>query len=637
MDVRATTKARNKGWMYGSGLNAVTALNGIIAIGANWNIGDEGGLLIMDFVKDELRRYESSAGRAGGQLSISQRGTSVNLNTAQDIPLIVDPYVSDVAMTVLPNAPIDASTGLPIPTIAIATNGGVSVIKDDATVVDHTDSASSTSTQVAFTQDGKIAHSHEGHTGIRIDRLKFSDFSYGSNKVAKHNSEEFYINYGLIASGWSGNAVKLNEGSFNSRGQIVPVQDNILAENSDKGLNLLARDFPSSPDNNRVAYITSNYNTGLMHGNIKGAFLSSTDDTNVTGSELLANPGPSFSNTTNWYLDAANKDTGTIATLTVSSGRLVFTHSDTNAYWDGFGTSFSCTVGEVYVVKADIHSATNMNVLRISDTASQHDEDIPVAGSNVAGVHAHTFTATATTMYLHWNGYTNTSAMQLNSVSVRLGVEDRSSYENGLQVFGTITKEPVATGAELVAYSGFSASNYLQQPYNSDLNFGTGNLSIIFWYKLTSTTDPQCFIHRGDGGSGTWGSGALIQIEMDTSNMEMQLAAPGFSGFDQVQVPIAQSATGEWQHFVGVREGGRMHIYIDGEKYGNVASTRDLSNTAATTWIGQRPNASRPLSNGSMALIRMSTSVPTEEQVIKMYNEEKCLFHEYAKCALYGT
>ena len=39
-------------------------------------------------------------------------------------------------MTVLPNAPIDAATGLPVPTIAVATDGGVSVIKDDGTVVD---------------------------------------------------------------------------------------------------------------------------------------------------------------------------------------------------------------------------------------------------------------------------------------------------------------------------------------------------------------------------------------------------------------------------------------------------------------------------------------------------------------------
>ena len=41
-------------------------------------------------------------------------------------------------MTVLPNAPIDDATGLPVPTIAVATDGGVSVIKDDGSVVDIT-------------------------------------------------------------------------------------------------------------------------------------------------------------------------------------------------------------------------------------------------------------------------------------------------------------------------------------------------------------------------------------------------------------------------------------------------------------------------------------------------------------------
>ena len=41
-------------------------------------------------------------------------------------------------MTVLPSAPIDSATGLPVPTIAVATDGGVSVIKDDGTVVDIT-------------------------------------------------------------------------------------------------------------------------------------------------------------------------------------------------------------------------------------------------------------------------------------------------------------------------------------------------------------------------------------------------------------------------------------------------------------------------------------------------------------------
>ena len=54
-------------------------------------------------------------------------------------------------MTVLPNAPIDAATGLPVPTIAVATDGGVSVIKDDGTVVDSASTADADS--ISFTDD----------------------------------------------------------------------------------------------------------------------------------------------------------------------------------------------------------------------------------------------------------------------------------------------------------------------------------------------------------------------------------------------------------------------------------------------------------------------------------------------------
>ena len=68
---------------------------------------------------------------------IAQRNNYWNEGTTM-IMVIVTSRVNDIAMTVLPNAPIDDATGLPVPTIAVATDGGVSVIKDDGTVVDLT-------------------------------------------------------------------------------------------------------------------------------------------------------------------------------------------------------------------------------------------------------------------------------------------------------------------------------------------------------------------------------------------------------------------------------------------------------------------------------------------------------------------
>ena len=69
---------------------------------------------------------------------------SIASNAAGNILLVLilisitSTSTNDVAMTVLPNAPVDDATGLPVPTIAVATNGGVSVIKDDGSVIDLT-------------------------------------------------------------------------------------------------------------------------------------------------------------------------------------------------------------------------------------------------------------------------------------------------------------------------------------------------------------------------------------------------------------------------------------------------------------------------------------------------------------------
>ena len=166
--------------------SAVTMSNGQLV-----TCGDPDGVHIARFVYDDVVRY-THTGYFRTTDAIAER-TGVPHVTINTTDVLVASTCNDVAMTVLPNAPIDETTGLPVPTIAVATDDGVSVIKDDGTVVDHIDSAGGESTQVTFTQDGKLAHSHDGHTGIRIDSLKSSDFTYGSNKTARNNSEEFYI------------------------------------------------------------------------------------------------------------------------------------------------------------------------------------------------------------------------------------------------------------------------------------------------------------------------------------------------------------------------------------------------------------------------------------------------------------
>ena len=203
-------------------------------------------------------------------------------------------------------------------------------------------------------------------------------------------------------------------------------------------------------------------------------------------------------------------------------------------------------------------------------------------------------------------------------------------------MFGTVTKTAVATGADLVAYSGFSGSNYLQQPYNSDLDFGTGDFNITMWLK-SSTDGNACAFHRGNGSSGTWGN-AIIQIEKNATNFSINTTANGFTNTSTLSVAETLVRDGTWKCINAGRLSGKLFLYINGIQVGSqtTSSTENLTNTAANTKIGERPNSSRPW-DGDIALVRISATVPSPEQIAKMYNDEKHLFQTGAQATLYGT
>ena len=129
-------------WMVFSGGNtaflyttptSVAAMNGMIFVGTPTY-----GLPRYDFIGDTIGRYRAGSYQGyKSPTSIKDRSESwiatISAPPFDTAPLVND-NINDVAMTVLPNAPVDSATGLPIPTIAVATASGPSVIKDDGTI-----------------------------------------------------------------------------------------------------------------------------------------------------------------------------------------------------------------------------------------------------------------------------------------------------------------------------------------------------------------------------------------------------------------------------------------------------------------------------------------------------------------------
>ncbi len=503
------TNTSGRNYFYGPGqAQSITMLNGMFVTGAQatnfWPI-------LVDFLRDDCIGLRISGGNMWHGANIAGRNTSVSDSSVywatgarrQNLwyinGYIVNQKVNDVAMTVLPNAPIDDTTGLPIPTIAFGTDGGLSIIKDDGTVVDATPSSSGWNpTTVSTYERNKFIMGTTSTAGGYILPVFNSDTTYNITSVPPSNGWLHFRSNGAVADIF----LDLNGESVGSGLPITAVSS--MGVGSAKGMNFFDVN-DNSHSNSLVAYATTSYNTGWMHGDIKLATLSDTNATNQTG--------------------------GTVA--------------------------------------------------------------------------------------------------------------DRSVNNNALNVTGTITRTAVATGAELVAYSGFSNSDYLQQPYNSDLAPGTGQYSVSCWFKTGPVggafSDQYIFDRTADNAPR-----ALLLIRPSTAAnpnvFQFYHTRADGTGSDLQATDLTGITDNNWHQVVALNDGDRYRVYVDGKQSAITATPiRDVDNTdTPPLWIGLRHSSNNPF-GGSLALFRWSNSAPSSEQIKKMYDDEKYLFQENSQATLYGS
>jgi hypothetical protein len=181
---------------------------------------------------------------------------------------------------------------------------------------------------------------------------------------------------------------------------------------------------------------------------------------------------------------------------------------------------------------------------------------------------------------------------------------------------------------KLVAYSGFSATNYLEQPYNPDLDFGTGDFCVMGWVTVTGGLGRQSIFQRGS-------SSGVIQFAITADDRAFLLISDdGLSTNDNVQDNVPLST---WAFVCGVRSGTSLLLYINGNFRDSTTisnASGSLSDTSAISTVGY---SSSDAFGGSLALLRISATAPTAEQILKIYNDEKVLFQDNAQATLYGA
>jgi hypothetical protein len=371
-----------------------------------------------------------------------------------------------------------------------------------------------------------------------------------------------------------------------------------------------------------------------MHGDTKGAFLSDTDTTSLVDTNLVSN-GTFDSNTTGWTASGS-------ITVTQDSGRLKMVSGSGNPL---VYTAVTCVVGKRYYFQADFEGSiafhAGPNASSAGDVAY-----IPYSTYGSSTTRHCFFVATATTMYLvpHVIGTGNTG--YIDNVICKLADHDRTrngaaeanvggvnGLSSGLAVYGTITRSAVATGADLVAYSGFSANNFLRQPYNSDMEFGTGDFYMMAWIKSTDSTNNQKIITRD--------LNSTSRLQLYTAGTKMQIYTED-AGSASYLNSTSNFTTGEWICVIVGRKSGTLQMYVNGEFESGTGSNtniaRDLSFGAGTDMeIGRSNTGTTNYFRGSIALARVGGGFPSSEQIKKMYNDEKHLFRENAKATLYGS
>ena len=645
-----------------SNATSTVMLNGKLANAAS---GGSPRFRTIDFLSDSHLEYSHTDGRTTFNINVSQRNAGLATFNYGNVPGagIIHRDCNDVAMTVLPNAPIDYATGLPIPTIAVATNAGISVITDQGNVYDlTTNDVYDSYGKVEFGDNNRLYYTANGTQVLYSSVIPSADQNYTAYNTQNTNRVMFpSMDHGGFTTG---HPVRL----LGTNGSIPY----LIAKNKASGSNETSyapSDFGIRPGltfidegetnpTSMVAYCTSSYNTGWMQGDIKGAFLSDTDTTNITGGNIVTNgdawtgaqSSTSSTPPTGWT-------GGNAAQFKTHSGgdgtyiRLVNAGSSQGGPNSYMYQAITTVPGRKYKISlTQYHHATISVYYRVGTSINGNQltyRNWTSSSSNTPRDQHDTFTATGTTTYLTLGitSGTNNYDTGWDNVIITEVDEDRSVNANGLHSYGTVTKSAVATGADLVAYSNFSASNHFRQPPNSDMNIGTGDAYEMIWFKTTNASGTMMMISYEGGANGTNDYGKPFNIRYENGSVRGWASHNSFSTNDDVNHGVS-TADGKWHCAAWVKRGQVFELYIDGEFIGSdtgAVGSNALSDSNSELVIGARKrgkapgDSEEPWNNGSLALARIGKSAPTAQQIKKIYNDEKHLFQENAKATLYSS
>ena len=381
------------------------------------------------------------------------------------------------------------------------------------------------------------------------------------------------------------------------------------------------------------------------------------EETNDAVAKNLLSNGH-FGNTTGW--------TASGATLSASGGKLrILTNSQGYAY-----ASATTVAGKQYVLSLNLETDGNASLWLQIGSSGHGSSGLDLANLNPLGEGTRwgaSVMAKSTTTYISLRVSTSGSSKDIYVSDVVFEEAERdhatSEYDNGsgsgLRVIGSVPKQVVNPGCDLVSYGPFGNSNYIQCPNNRASyatqnkfdDFGTNSMWGMAWINMTEYSTTNVIVSGFSRSSGSnsdnqrWafyvnGNGAAGNLGFFQKN----------GGTDNGNASGLTMPLNAWNHVAFARlsqNSGELHFFVNGmHTYNNSGvAALDLSNANMAINIGtdrgdtypSDGSTGAPFQHGKMALLRIGRGELTVDIAKQIYEDEKELFVENAKCTLYGT
>lgn len=155
------------------------------------------------------------------------------------------------------------------------------------------------------------------------------------------------------------------------------------------------------------------------------------------------------------------------------------------------------------------------------------------------------------------------------------GLGDSTSHNHN----ASATTAPNGIAGQVGGAQNFDGTDdYLEMANSGDMDFGT-TMSVSAWFKVTQFDRVyQCIVCKGDN---AW----RIARADETSGVGFGTTSGGPGMNDNVNGDVSVN-NGQWHHIVGVMNGTKKVLYVDGEIDLDAAYTKQLDNTPTAVRIG---------------------------------------------------